>query len=364
MAKNKILIGGEYVFSLRNIFKKSDRYFNDLLNSLTKRYNVNYTFGGYYSLLAIIDSVWAGLKNDTVILLPSYLCPSILKPFKVRGIKYKFYRVDSDLYVDNDYLLSMIDDTVKAVYFIDYFGVSQLEHIQPILNNLKQRNIVIIQDIVQSLDINKDKMFGDYIFNSFRKFFPYEGSLLLSLNKINIKYASKRNSYIKYKRIGQLIRYLHLKFGVFSSKIFLLFLQNAERRYYDNEIFKMPNINLRELKKYDLRALEQEQMRRYGQLIEQFNKYVPKLLKSGGGIPLGFVIITDKRDDLKRFLFSQNIFAPIHWILPDELDEEIFFESKMMSQSILTLPLIGLDEKRFKFLYEVINKYFKNENIS
>lgn len=359
-----MVIGGEYVFTLRSIFKKSDKYFNDLLNSLTNGYNVNYTFGGYYSLLAIIDSVWAGSKNDSVILLPSYLCPSILKPFKVRGVKYKFYRVDSNLYVDTNHLLSMIDDTVKAVYFIDYFGVSQLEHIQPTLNNLKQRNIVIIQDIVQCLDINKDKMFGDYIFNSFRKFFPYEGSLLLSKDKMDIKFSNKRNPYIKYKRIGQLMRYFHLKFGVFSSKMFLTFLQKAEKRYYDNEIFKMPNVNLRELKKYDLRAMEQGQMRHYGQLFEQLNKYVPKLLKCGGGVPLGFVVITDKRDDLRRFLFSQNIFAPIHWILPDELDEEVFSESKKMSQSILTLPLIGLDENRFKFLYEVINKYFKNESIS
>jgi hypothetical protein len=358
-----MLIGGEYVFSFKVFFKKKNSYLHDVISNCAIDYKINYTFGGYYSLLAIIDFLWAGSKNDLVILLPSYLCPSILKPFKLRGVKYKFYKVDSDLYVDNHHLLSMIDDTVKAVYFIDYFGISQLEHLQPTLINLKQRNIVIIQDVVQCLDINKDKMFGDYIFNSFRKFFPYEGSLLLSRDKIDIKYSSKRNPYIKYKRIGQIMRYFHLKFGVFSSKFFLKFLQKAEKRYYDNEIFKMPNINLRELKKYDLRAMLQGQMLYYGQLVEVLNKYAPKLLKSGEGIPLGFIVITDRRDDLRRFLFSQNVFAPIHWLLPDELDENIFLDSKKMSQSILTIPLIGLDENRFKFLYEVINKYFKYESI-
>ena len=359
-----IIVGGEHVFSPWILFKKFKGYVDGLINNFHSDYQINFTFGGYYSILAILDSIKPKIDNDSWILLPSYLCPTILKPFKVRGIQYKFYRVDDDLFIDTDQLISIIDNNVKAVFFIDYFGASQMGRLQPVIDILKKSRITIIQDVVQCLNIRKECLFGDYIFNSFRKFFPFEGSILLSKEKMNVDFGNKRNRYIVYKRIGQLLRYVHLKYGLISNKSFLNFLKKAEEHYYNEEIMKMPSFNRKQLNKIDFSSVERDQIYYFGRLYNFFKDNVPGLLKNNAFIPLGFVLKIEDRDTVRNQLFSNNIFPPIHWVLSNEIDERLFPESVLLSKTILTIPLIGLTEKKFEYLFGNIINSLKNESIS
>jgi len=350
--KRKIIVGGEHIITPRALFRKSHRFIDNLIYEFKDEYYVNFTFGGYYSILAIIDAIKAKFEDDSYILLPSFLCPSILKPFKLRGIKYLFYKVDDELFIDIDYLNTIINhnDKIKAVFFIDYFGANQKERILPLLNKLKSKNIYIIQDVVQCLKIRKEQLYGDFIFNSFRKFFPFEGSMLITKERINIKYGKDKTKYIKYKRIGQILRYLHITYGIFSEKLFLNFLQIAEKNYYSEEVLKMPKFNHENLNKIDINLLIENQTFYYNQLLNIFNDKVPDLLLNNNFIPLGFIIKLDKRDIIRNYLFEQNIFTPIHWKLSNEIDKKKFEKSILLSSKILTLPLIGLSQRNFQYL--------------
>jgi hypothetical protein len=254
-----LIIGGEHIITPGFLFRKSKGYLSKLIREFKNDYLVNFTFGGYYSLLAIIDAIKPAFDDDSLVLLPSYLCPTILIPFRLREIKYKFYKIDENLFVDTDYLVSILDKNVKSVFFIDYFGASQMDHLQPVLKNLKSKKIIVIQDVVQCLQINKSQLFGDYIFNSFRKFFPFEGSVLLSKENMNINFGGNAFRFLKYKRVGQFIRYLHIKYNLFSSQHFLSFFRKAEDCYYSNHILKMPKFNLRQLEKYDIQFIADRQ---------------------------------------------------------------------------------------------------------
>jgi len=358
MHKNaQLIIGGEHFFSPNLLFKKSKGYIDSLVRKFKDDYEVNFTFGGYYSLIAIIDEIKPKFDAHSIVLLPSYLCPSILKPFISKGIQYKFYKIDENLFVDVDYLISIIDEKVKAVYFIDYFGASQRERLQPVLEVLSLKKITLIQDVVQCLQIRKEQLFGDYIFNSFRKLLPFEGSILLSKRKMNIDFRGSSNKYIEYKRIGQFLRYFHIKYNLGSSKHFLSFFRKAEDCYYKNDILRMPKFNFRQLNKYDIEFIANKQKYYFSQLFNAFSDKVPGLLHKNNFVPLGFVIKIDGRDSVRGYLFKQNIFSPIHWILPVEIDVKVFSKSINLSSLILTLPLIGLTEQKFKFLFENINKY-------
>jgi hypothetical protein len=283
---------------------------------------------------------------------------------KSRKIKYGFYKIDENLFVDIDYLLSVIDDNVKAVFFIDYFGVTQMERLKPILEVLKLKDITIIQDVVQCLKIRKDKLFGDYIFNSFRKFFPFEGSILLSKEIMRIDFHDKVNKFVIYKRIGQLLRYFHIKYNLFSSNQFLFFFRKAEEHYYSEDILRMPKCNQHQLNKYDIELMIEKQKYYYDKLFKDFSENVPNLLRNNDFIPLGFVITTVQRDKIRRDLFEQSIFPPIHWLLSEEMDKTIFNKSIELSLNILTIPLIGLTEEKYPYLYSNLIKYIKNESIS
>lgn len=360
MLKNaNIFIGGEHFFSPNILFKKSEGYIDSLIRDFKDDYEVNFTFGGHYSLLAIINAIKPSFDKNSVILLPSYLCPSILEPFKSSEIKYRFFKIDENLFVDIDYLSSIIDDNVKAILFIDYFGASQMDHLKPVLETLKAKKIIVIQDVVQCLQISRGNLFGDYIFNSFRKFFPFEGSILLSNGGIEIKFCDKKSKFIIYKRIGQLLRYFHVKYNLFSSNQFLWFFKKAEDYYGAEDILRMPKCNKRQLNKYNSELLVERQKFYYGKLYKVFGEIVPELLKNDSFIPLGFVIKINQRDQVRKNLFKQNIFLPIHWLLSEELDKSLFNKSVELSSVILTIPLVGLTNKAYCYLFSNIIKYIK-----
>lgn len=335
----KIVLGGEHYFSPSYFFKKNNHYIDNLIEVFKEDYYINFTFGGYFSILAILEDIISKNSNNFVVLLPSYLCPSILKPFQLKGIQYKFYKVDEDLFIDTTHLISQIDNNVKAVFFIDYFGASQLYRLTDVINLLKSKNIVIIQDVVQCIKIEKDKLFGDYIFNSFRKFFPFEGSIILSKVKIIIDYSKSRNKYIKYKRIGQLLRFLYIEYGLFNNKIFLKFLKMSEDRYHSVVIIKMPRINYWFLNKVELEKLLLERIKNFNYLKAGMEYLMPSLLTKNDFIPLGFVIKHNKRDIIRKQFFKFKIYTPIHWIINDDILPTEFKESKKLSLSVLTIPL-------------------------
>ncbi|HOX77114.1 MAG TPA: hypothetical protein PLW31_03665 [Bacteroidales bacterium] len=354
-------IGGEHTFSPGLLFKPSNNSFDNLISDLEKHYFINYTFGGYYSLLAILDHLKSDIDEESEVLLPSYLCQSILQPFKARNIKYNFYRVDQNLYVDISHLLSLINKNVKAVLFIDYFGATQKDRLSTTIDFLSSKNIFIIQDMVQCLHLDQDKMFGDYIFNSFRKFFPIEGSVLLSKKEININFSKRTCSkFVLNKRMGQLLRYFHVNYGMFSSSSFLKFFKTADKNYYDEQNYKMSKTSRAILKKFDIDLLIKTQKQYYQFLLDNFGNYVPELLNNQRFVPLGFVIVVPERDLLRKKLFLENVYPPVHWILSDEIDDQLFSESIALSKSILTFPLLNMNDNKFDFMIKKMLESFKD----
>ena len=93
-------IGGEHIFSPLIYFRKNNNQFNEMLKSLQNQYRVNLTLGGYNSLLAIIDDLVKKHDKTIEVLLPSYLCQTLLIPFNQKKIKYNFYKMNSNLEID------------------------------------------------------------------------------------------------------------------------------------------------------------------------------------------------------------------------------------------------------------------------
>lgn len=350
-----MIIGGEHIFSPAFLFEKQKGYINSLENTFKSDYHINYTFGGYYSLMLILNNL--NLTKGDEVLIPSYLCPSIVNLFKLKKIKASFYKVDEELIIDNDFLISIINKNTKAVLFIDYFGRSQSEHLNPVLEKLTAKNISIIQDTVQCLEIKKENLFGDYIFNSFRKFFPFEGSILLSKKQIINTKSKSNHTYLFYKRFGQYFRYIHLKYNFFSSKVFLFFLKKSEAIYYKDYVVKMPAFNRKNLNKYDIDLYIKHQRHYFDLLTQEFNFETLSLLKNDNYIPMGYVIKLKNRDSVRNNLFNNNIFPPIHWKLNFKMDKNIFRNSIDLSEKILTIPLTGLTDEKYIYLIENLKKY-------
>ena len=76
-----------------------------------------------------------------------------------------------------------------------------------------------------------------------------------------------------------------------------------------------------------------------------------------GDIPFGFIIKVKNRDTIKRKLKNANIFAPIHWEWPTNINKKKFNNLYELSESILTLPI----DQRYDISHmELLAKKIKN----
>ena len=70
---------------------------------------------------------------------------------------------------------------------------------------------------------------------------------------------------------------------------------------------------------------------------KKFTKVVEKV--SLNQVPLGYIILTKKRDKVLKYLKNKRIFCSIHWPLAKEVDVKKFKYEKKLADEILTIPI-------------------------
>src|ERR1035438_2265463 len=142
----KFFIGGEHFFSPLLLFAKKKFDLNEYLDKRFKYEYKYYTGGGIHSLYQILKNI--SFEKEEYCLLPSYLCPTILKPFHSLEINYKFFKIDKYLQIDNKSLELAIDLKCRAIFFINYFGFPLNVDSEKQLLSFQNKGIYLIQDIV------------------------------------------------------------------------------------------------------------------------------------------------------------------------------------------------------------------------
>src|SRR5450830_716884 len=129
--------------------------------------------GGKACLTVICDY----LRNCGIlrVLLPSYLCPTIVDTLQAGGLSCDYYAVGVDFSIDTQSLGQQLREN-QAVYFINYFGFSPSPSVLAYLQGLRQQHRVLIEDNAQAGFATLTS--GDFTFNSLRKLCPYDGGYL------------------------------------------------------------------------------------------------------------------------------------------------------------------------------------------
>jgi dTDP-4-amino-4,6-dideoxygalactose transaminase len=121
-------------------------------------------------------------KNDKV-LLPAYHCIAMVKPVIQENATPVFYKINSDTSVDLDDIQARLDDSIKLLLVVHYFGFPQ--NLSKIRIFCDEHNILLLEDCAHCFFGEHDGRpigsFGDYAIASTIKFFPtYEGGCLVS----------------------------------------------------------------------------------------------------------------------------------------------------------------------------------------
>ena len=326
----KRFIGGE--FEISNLPRPVEPV------NLTQGIAGSWTVSGRAALYALLEP----LKQQGInkILLPAYLCESVLQPVKACGLDYEYYPVDENLAAHPE------PSKGSAVILIHYFG--WLNPATQTLRNEASDSFILIEDMTQAVFSAWELMerLQSLLFFSLRKFGPVPlGGWFSRVEKLPFadpvftslfwKSLAARLYKYNYLRIETEVNdqveqaYLELFHSVESS-----FDLSCKAYHLDNEArYLIDGIDWSNAA--SIRRNNWNSLRTYlGDLLTPFHEVL-----ENGVVPLGYVVRCIEREKIRRSLYEARIFCPVHWQLPKDLDARRFPTSYMLSNSLLTIPI-------------------------
>jgi len=333
-------IGSEFHISSNNKLTEKEFIFKD------NNYLLNY---GRTALKFLMESL-KDMKPTKGILLPNYLCESIILPLTDIGIPFEFYKVDKHFKV----VLNDLEGLLKpdwAVLVLDYFNIRQDKEILNYLQIIKKTNI-IVEDITHSLFDQKDPI-GHFQIASLRKWLGIpSGSLIRDFYKGNLQNyvlpetCEENRSVIQKRLYAATLKSFYIENGLNNdTKLKFLDLFAESEMILDTSDIKVQYID--EISKeiihhYDFKTMMGIRKRNYKFLFDDLSKIQEIEVMNGvpnrNKVPLGFPINVQDRDALRSSLIKEQIYPPVHWPLPKELLLEPTDDILNISKSILTLP--------------------------
>lgn len=264
------------------------------------------------------------------ILLPDYLCLSVISAVEEAGFDYEFYQVQANLEINWLSLFSKIDENTGMIYVIHYFSVPQhrsfVSHLKDIA---REKNILVMEDITQALfSRDKERMgFGDYVVASLRKWFPMtDGGLLAIRDGLDGEDFPLANAYDQSVYEELLISVLRMQYEKYPEQEKNGYLEYEKKananRYVDLTPRDMTEASKHILTHADVKTLIRRRVDNFNYLEKRIKKFSEiKILsksvgKDGSFVPFGMTILAEERDKLYHHLVAHNIIPEIQWLLP------------------------------------------------
>lgn len=352
MINSRFSIGGQFQYDPKIFYDRPIRNVDKLLFD-----------GASSSLRFIITKL--NFRSDEYVLLPSYLCPTIIENFNKMNVKIIFYSINYDFSINLVDLKSKLNNKIKAIYFIEYFGMQHNDETIEFLKMMKSKGYMIIQDAVHTLYLNEyDNFIGTYCFNSLRKYGPIDGSILLSDVNFYLHNDYAYNvEYINTIMEARNEKYKYLKGEIGHEDIFLNEFKRAEKFYQDNKEISVLTLNKeKELEELNLEYIKKKRIKNFKYLYEFFRKkenvkIVTTKERIENNIPFSMIISINNRDIVREKLFNKRIFCPILWDISECYHIENFQENLEISKRILMIPIDQrYDIEDMRKLSEIFNE--------
>lgn len=286
-----------------------------------KKDNEQFFLTGRTALDAIIEDIT--YDNEILsVLLPGYCCESMIIPFVRHGIKVRFYEIfeyNGHLYAD------VPKPQVKEIFFaITYFGNSNLTFINPLYEKWEEIWEFTIEDRTHSFFHKNKIMRAKYEFCSLRKWMAIDGLAIARKKdgyfKINFNSYKTFDEYCKIRNSAFALKNNYINGEKLDKNIYLDLFSEAENMIDETYESFRPDIN--SIIEFYIGMQNLDEMRCVRQenaefLLKELNDIVEvdALLDMDEGIcPLCVpIVISEKRDEFRRYLINREIYCPVHW---------------------------------------------------
>lgn len=291
---------------------------SDFWKAELKISDIRFLLSGRTALEYIIRDIIFTRKINSV-LMPSYCCYTMLEPFIRHGVDVRFY----DVFFDGKCLCIKMPKPkeYEAVFLIKYFGYQRTYELDT--EELKRMKNIIIEDRTHSW-LNKIEQIYDYSFISYRKWTGV-GSIALAEKregKFSIPLPKRiNNQYEDLKNRAEFLKTEYIEKEKGEKEKFLELYKKSEeslKEYVDcipsyKSMYKLCNLDLEKIvnaRRQNALWLLQE--------IKNISGIIPIFEKiEASDVPLFVPVLIEpnKRDKIRKYLISKDIYCPIHWPL-------------------------------------------------
>lgn len=298
------MIGGEFPIAVTDILNAQNRHLEapDV-----------YTYSSGRAALYQILKYLRREKNITHVLLPDYLCSSVLVPVKALNLGYTFYPINESLELEPESFQPLYENGT-AVLLINYFGLKNLTTQIQTIRSIDDNATIIEDDVQAYYEFIKPLDGVDFKFTSLRKTFAVpDGGLVKT--KHQLPKVTTPNTFGQYKAAAALLK--SMREGNFNDQIYLELFEKGES-LIDSE--QECDMSLITEKLYSFMNEEHVKVRRLNNaryLYERLEKMGihPVLTITGDHVPLFIPILLNNRDMVRKEMFQHEIFCPVHWPL-------------------------------------------------
>lgn len=283
--------------------------------------------------------------SQPIVLLPSYLCYSMIQPFTEAGLTVKFYAVSEQLTICNDAIYSVLDDRVGGIMLMHYFGFpqtnaaeQQLAESHPHITLIDDRTHLLLTDLMAGYEPAKTT----HALYSPRKLGPFPD--LAWVTGVPGRVSGRDIPFTIQRRLGLLLRTLFfiqpLELWRRSS---LRMMSMAEKTVGKRVKLRHSSWLSRWLWRYwDWQQSAHIRQANFRYLLENWPRpdIQPLYTQLPDHVyPLGFPIRTEQRTPLRKHLITRHIYPPIHWLSPDEVSATEFPAATQLATQQLTIPI-------------------------
>ncbi len=315
-----------------------------------------------------IKLLFSQLPHVKKVLLPIYTCSSVINPIESLGKECHFYPITRQLEVDADHLKTMVASLrPDAIYFQSYYGFDTLASIQPYYHEFQQQGIAIVEDITHSWLCDFNTTAADYSVISLRKWLqlPDGGALLSSKHPIKADQLSGESSTIveEFAKASERKERYFKTLDPDDKQIFRQhYIKAKDLLQEDDAPHQLSAVSLSVLATTDFDAIVRKRRENAIYLQDHLRSqcvdcFAPSLDEKA--TPLYFpVYVKDDRAKLQNELASHNIYCPIHWPMPKQVEPYVDVVSTYIYSHVLSLICDQrYDTDDMAAMLEIINQY-------
>ena len=296
------MIGGEFPIAVTDILNASIKH------SATPDV---YTYSSGRAALYQILNHLKEQNKVTHVLLPDHLCSTILVPIHKLGLSYSFFPLNEKLELESDSFWQAYRKNA-AVLLINYFGLQDLTSQISSIRTVDEKALIIEDDVQAYYEFCKPLGDVDFKYTSLRKTFAVpDGGLVKTY--YTLPRDCQPNTFGQYKAAAGVMK--SLREGFFDDNVYLdISHQGAE--LIDKELeMGMSLVSQKLYAITDIENVKQKRIDNARYLIKKLDDIgiKPLLPLLEEKVPLFVPIILSNRDEVRRKMFDNEIFCPVHW---------------------------------------------------